>query len=92
MDVETVRVILERTFQMPVAESDAQIVLDRLNEILSGESRPTTDASDLAKRPDQMEQCGNCETYRAVVNGVIEKCPNCGDDEIELDAVADVIP
>lgn len=41
MDVETVRVILERTFQMPVAESDAQIVLDRLNEIFQQENRPT---------------------------------------------------
>ena len=92
MKVETVRVILERTFQMPVAESDAQIVLDRLNEILSDERRPIPDAADLAKHPAQMEQCGNCGTYRAVRNGIIEKCPNCGDDEIELDAVADVIP
>jgi len=29
IDVETVRVILERTFQMPVTESDAQIVFDQ---------------------------------------------------------------
>ena len=47
MKVETVRVILERTFLMPVAESDAQIVLDRLNKILSDESRATTDAVDV---------------------------------------------
>lgn len=36
--VEDVRVILERTFGMPVAESDAQIVLDRFNEIASEEA------------------------------------------------------
>jgi len=48
MNVEAVRVILERTFQMPVAESDAKIVLDRLNEILFDESRPTPHALDGA--------------------------------------------
>src|SRR6266487_3391119 len=36
MNVENVRVILERTFQMSVTESDAQIVLDRLNENIAG--------------------------------------------------------
>jgi len=36
--LEDVRVILERTFGIPVAESDAQIVLDRLGEIASREA------------------------------------------------------
>lgn len=31
--IEDVRVILERTFGIPVAESDAKIVLDRLSEL-----------------------------------------------------------
>jgi len=44
-------------------------------------------AEDVA--PD--EPCGNCGTFRTVRNGVIEKCRNCGDDDIELVAVADVI-
>lgn len=48
--VEDVRVILERTFGMPVAESDAQIVLDRLNELASKESRPTRRAADWLRR------------------------------------------
>ena len=62
MDVETVRLILERTFQMPVAESDAQIVLDRLGEIFQQESRPTQRASDVchvcgAKLPALTQIC-----------------------------------
>ena len=31
-NVETVRVILERTFKMPIAESDAQFVIESLNQ------------------------------------------------------------
>ena len=43
---------------------------------------------------DGLQTCGNgnCDAYREVKNGVIEKCKNCGDPEIDLDAVADVIP
>ena len=70
MEVETVRVILERTFQMPVAESDAKIVLDWLNEILSDESRTTTDAM------DGLWDCANCENRQ--IGGGFAECPNCG--------------
>jgi len=70
MEVETVRVILERTFQMPVAESDAKIVLDWLNEILSDESRTTTDAM------DGLWDCANCENRQ--IGGGFSECPNCG--------------
>lgn len=36
--VEQVRIILERTFGFPVAESDAQIVFDRLVELARKEA------------------------------------------------------
>lgn len=38
LKVEAVRKILETTFAMPVAESDAQIILDRFNDILQSEN------------------------------------------------------
>lgn len=48
-------------------------------------------AADGGDAPVSNEQCGNCDAWRTVRNGVIEKCRNCGDEEIELVAVADVI-
>lgn len=48
MNVENVRVILERTFEMPVAESDAQIVLDRLVELQAKEAAEQNFAADMA--------------------------------------------
>ena len=30
------------------------------------------------------EKCGNCGIYREVKDGIVEQCPNCGDDEYEL--------
>ena len=30
------------------------------------------------------EQCGNCGVYREIKDGIVEKCPNCGDDEWEF--------
>ena len=52
--VEQIRVILERTFGMPVAESDAQIVLDRLNELASKEAVEHSVQADA-------EYCPRCE-------------------------------
>ena len=51
--VEQVRIILERTFGFPVAESDAQIVLDRLTELARKEAveqsaHPTSEHSTAA--------------------------------------------
>jgi hypothetical protein len=59
MEVETVRLLLERTFQMPVAESDAQIVLNRLQELGFAANGPTLHIPDAAPR---CSACG-CETY-----------------------------
>ena len=28
--------------------------------------------------------CGNCGHYRLIESGIIEKCGDCGDDEIDL--------
>lgn len=52
--VEQVRVILERTFGFPVLESDAQIVLDRLNELARKEAAEPLRAADA-------EYCPRCE-------------------------------
>lgn len=72
MDVETFRLLLERTFQMPVAESDAQIVLDRLQEHGFAESGPTMRAPDGAK-------CVSARgTYTRHWFGCHEKCYRCG--------------
>ena len=32
--------------------------------------------------------CGNCSAYREVVHGVMEKCEKCGDNELDLNALA----
>lgn len=32
----------------------------------------------------QSQACGNCGAYRTVSGCIIEKCLNCGDDEIDL--------
>jgi hypothetical protein len=55
-EVEELRVILERVFLMPVAQSDAQIVLDRLDE-LQAKSRPT---------PVPLDSAGRCAFYQGV--------------------------
>lgn len=42
---------------------------------------------DLATKPDitvVTQPCGNCGTYRVITGVIVEKCPNCGDDEIDL--------
>lgn len=28
--------------------------------------------------------CGNCGTYRMITGVMVQRCPNCGDDEIDL--------
>jgi predicted nucleic acid-binding Zn-ribbon protein len=28
--------------------------------------------------------CGNCGVFREIKDGMVEKCPNCGDDEFEM--------
>ena len=71
MKAEDVRIILERTFQMPVSESDAQIILDKVLAlqaavkdapmILTDTPRPWSEG-DMQSRP----------TLRA-----LDKCPNC---------------
>lgn len=66
MDVEAVRLILERTFQMPVAESDAQIILDRLAEIFGQERFPT-----------QYRRCPACNT---LLEEHSVYCDTCGTD------------
>jgi len=70
MNVETVRMILERTFQMPVAESDAQIVLDRLEEIGLAEQLPTVCNSGQGDR-----YCAECH---ALLEEKSVYCDNCG--------------
>ncbi len=35
-------------------------------------------------------ECGNCGVPRFEHGGIIEKCPNCGDDEIDLSLIGDV--
>lgn len=35
------------------------------------------------------EKCGNCGIWRVVHDGVVEKCPNCGDDEYNRDYALD---
>lgn len=42
---------------------------------------------DFSTSPDRTviaAPCGNCETYRVITNGIMEKCPFCGDDETDL--------
>ena len=29
-------------------------------------------------------ECGNCRVWRQVKDGIVEKCPNCGDEEYEI--------
>jgi len=41
----------------------------------------------ISKLPsDEVEpqKCGNCGTYRTVTDYMVEKCPNCGDNEYSL--------
>jgi uncharacterized Zn finger protein (UPF0148 family) len=47
--------------------------------------------ADGAKRPAEMIECGNCGVPRFVHGGVLEACPNCGDDETDL-AIWDDVP
>lgn len=35
--------------------------------------------------------CGNCGVERSIEGGYITKCPNCGDDEIELPTCMEMI-
>lgn len=30
------------------------------------------------------QRCKNCDTYREVTHCIVEKCPNCGDEEYDL--------
>lgn len=73
MNVETVRTILERTFGVPIAESDAQIVLDNLNAIRAKEQ--AEQSAELLRR---------CPKCNAVAGQHHEKreyysplCPEC---------------
>jgi exosome complex RNA-binding protein Csl4 len=34
--------------------------------------------------------CGNCGTYRTIHDSIMEKCPNCGEDETPLYLEEDV--
>lgn len=66
--VEQVRVILERTFGFPVAESDAQIVLDRLTELASKE----------AVEHGVHWTCFLCGASGHPGEKTPDACPNCG--------------
>lgn len=36
-------------------------------------------------------KCANCFTHRSLLpGGILEKCPNCGDDETDLTADVDI--
>ncbi len=35
------------------------------------------------RRFDDPIQCGNCGVFRTVKEWIVEKCPNCGDDEYD---------
>lgn len=72
MNVEDIRVILERTFQMPVAESDAQIVLDRINELRAAENPIGVTTSTNGTR------CANCKSNYVRIGTSILTCAMCG--------------
>jgi len=51
------------------------------------------DGVDFATKPDITvisSPCGNCGVYRMITKGIMEKCPNCGDDETDLNEEIDV--
>ena len=51
--------------------------------------RRTTDEAERAGANGlQTCPCGNCSAYREVVHGVMEKCEKCGDNELDLNALA----
>ena len=85
MNVETLRLILERTFEMPVAESDAQIVLNRLNEISQAEEAAqhqvqgiggaTFPASELTLYSGVCSECGS-EVMKP--GPAVLVCAHCG--------------
>ncbi len=66
-----------------IAEADRQIAIGLEiarqvyeQEVIQHPSQPTTTAA---------QPCGNCGVSRAVLeHSILEKCPNCGDDEIDL--------
>lgn len=68
--VEQVRIILERTFGIPVAESDAQIVLDRFTELARKEA---------VEQPLAPDVCPLCKGVGRVENthGVMKFCIPC---------------
>ena len=44
----------------------------------------------LAPSEKTMYECGNCGVPRFVHDGILEKCPNCGDDETDLSLIDNV--
>lgn len=56
-------------------------------EVIELSDKPAETGVDLARMPDKTviaSPCLNCGTFRQIENGVMEKCPNCGDDETDL--------
>ena len=67
MKVEDVRFILERTFLIPVSESDAKILINRLCELQAKENAQSIDCQcDLQDSPNApVDWHGeNCPCYR----------------------------
>lgn len=61
--------------------------LDRATELRNEAQAPKHSGLD---REQSMYECGNCGVPRFVHNGILEACPNCGDDETELSLYDDV--
>lgn len=63
--------------------------LDEYNVVVSRIRQQMMVRNPACIYPDS-EKCGNCGTYRMCHDGIIEKCPNCGDDEYEKGVTPDV--
>lgn len=56
-------------------------------EVIELNDKPAEIGVDMARMPDKTviaSPCLNCGVFRVIENGVMEKCPNCGDDETDL--------
>ena len=85
---------LRKNWQQAIADKrvELQAKHDRLVAWFKGESASNKGLqADGAVRPAEVIECGNCGVPRFVHGGILEACPNCGDDETDL-AIWDDVP
>jgi NADH pyrophosphatase NudC (nudix superfamily) len=63
-----------------------------LNSALArdAEQRNEADKGRAAGDFESPQFCGNCGVPRFVHDGILEKCPKCGDDEIDMSMQGDI--